>query len=707
MPKFSPDKIPAAQEARDKRRGPTPDTAAVLPQALDRNKLKQETAQDEAHRLNAAFRALQKMSDGESPREVLEYLASQNKVTPERLNTIKNYLEMVEMKKADEKKTEVHSANFALITAIEDALSEPNPERMSMLLNSALGEGRIARSKRSGELFARQTKLENKIKELTGKSPEELAAQKTTTGVFGSVVGWLRKISGQAADDAQVQKLMTEWRNLGLKVKEAEETPQFVQGKKAAEEAWTPPAKAKAMPQIVETLTAEDIIEQEVKLTPQEKLGRVETDIGIAKLALGKAKGEEMREWAKEVKKLERQREALVSEMRGKGLEVAPTLKEAEDTKNAARLRREAEEAFEVRKKMDAEAKDKATEQEFLSRVKWATELLPGGQAFSLSQDVMGQLGVANWEKATTEQRKAASDYVFKAAEYQQALKSADKKLESKLEHEIKALEKSLGLVRSPYFAPSGRAGVGVTLESGRQGAAGTAARLAGAETRNRPAQRARRTVNETPVIQAVPLEVDLEKGATAAREVTAGPERHIAAVKKAAAEAIAKTKVREEAIEAGMAAAKAVVAGPERHIAAIKKAAAEAVSQAMTVEKAGEIVPDAAKLWDLVAGKLKQKPEAEKKLAALKKYGVGEPATVYVLAMARYLEAVNQPATLGVIRGLEDSMNKANAALGIAGNALVQRIMTESGKKFGKPVGRNIKGAARHEDTRRGGRSM
>lgn len=164
----------------------------------------------------------------------------------------------------------------------------------------------------------------------------------------------------------------------------------------------------------------------------------------------------------------------------------------------------------------------------------------------------------------------------------------------------------------------------------------------------------------------------------------------------------------REEKIMAGAKAAEETLAKFEESVRKTKEATQEAAEigkrmmNPMTIERTAEAVPKAKELWDLVAQTLdKQDKELEAKGAKTRKSisimdvakepSAPDAATAYVMAMGRYLEAVNEPAPDYVIRAFGARVDKLNKLLGLENNALVQSIMAERGKKFGKPVGRNI----------------
>lgn len=386
-----------------------------------------------------------------------------------------------------------------------------------------------------------------------------------------------------------------------------------------------------------------------------------------------------------------------ISGVRRKPRATPPPLPEAAKLTPAerARQKREAEEAARARERQEVEAKEKA---EFQKKVSWAEGLLPGGQAAAMNQDVLGQLGV-NWNSANEQQRNFSVEYVFKAAAVQEALKSGNDKAYDRAKQELQNFEKTLGLVRSPYFEPAGKAGVGVTLETGRADQGRTARRMAGAGAEAaRGRVRARRAENLAPPIEAITTEQaemlenlgKLEKKEAAER--AAAQEEKFMAGARAAQEALTKAKVPEV---------------PE-HIK-LQAEMGKRMMNPMSVEQTAAIVPKARELWDLVNEQLGNKKfaKAEKTLSALKDGGETNPATLYVMAMARYLEAANEPATVEVINAFAQRVMDANKALGLEGNALVQSVMAERGKKFGKAAGRNVKGAARQEETRRGGRTL
>jgi hypothetical protein len=351
-----------------------------------------------------------------------------------------------------------------------------------------------------------------------------------------------------------------------------------------------------------------------------------------------------------------------------------------------ARLEKEAEEAARSKEQTEAEAKEKA---EFQKKVSWAEKLLPGGQAAAINEDVLGQMGV-DWSSANEQQRNSSVEYVFKAAAVQEALKSGDDKAYDRAKAELQSFEKTLGLVRSPFFQPAGRAGVEVQLETGRAEQKRMAGRIAGAGTETtRGRARARRTVNEAPPMEAMTTETAdlLDKLAELGKKQAAEREEKIMAGAKAAEETLAKF---EESVR--------------KNKEAIQEAAeiGKRMMNPMTIERTAEAVPKAKELWDLVAQTLgKQDKELEAKGAKTRKSisimdvakepGAPDAATAYVMAMGRYLEAVNEPAPDYVIRAFGARVDKLNKLLGLENNALVQSIMAERGKKFGKPVGRNI----------------
>ncbi len=459
---------------------------------------------------------------------------------------------------------------------------------------------------------------------------------------------------------------------------------------------------------------------------------------------------------------------------------VPPPLSEDKLAKirEAARSRRASQEAIEVAQRTEQTEKSRAEQAAFQTRVNWAEKLLPGGQARLMSDDILGQLG-KNWETADQKERQQSVDYVFKAAELQAALNARDAKAENKLTKELKALEKSIGLIHSPYLEPAGKAGYGLGIETAREEAGRVATRISGGEARNRGTFKARRARFETPVIQAVPLEEAEDalvqattraaeearragddrmlKASREAEKVRAEKEAKLMAGKAEAEKQISQTLVKNiekslgnitkrienynavneslnkssldfvislaernisEAKERGL-----NVAGYQEQLKTLKEKheqlAAEPVVPEhisiqsevgqrmftpMTVERAAAEIPQAKELWDLATKQLKNKPEAAKALSEIKEIGQKDPATLYVLAMARYLKAVNEPATNGVIKEFLNRVNKMNKALGVQNNAMVQSIMAERGKTFGKAVGRNIKGVARQEEMRRGG---
>jgi hypothetical protein len=366
-----------------------------------------------------------------------------------------------------------------------------------------------------------------------------------------------------------------------------------------------------------------------------------------------------------------------VSGVRRKAIEMPKPRKYAKDERASVAdvLRQE---------QAENEAREKA---EFQKKVAWAEKLLPGGQAAAMNQDVLGQMGV-NWGSANEQQRQFSVDYVFKAATVQEALNSGNDKAFNRAKQDLQKFEKTLGLVTSPYFEPSGRAGVGVTLESGRAEQGRAASRLAGGQEAVRGRVKARRAVNESPVIQGVSaqaIEAEEERrkaeqeerlmsGARAAQEIVDREENRTESVKGSAKEAMAKDRIPEPPAEL-------------RLQAEIGKR----MMEPMTIERTAALVPKAKELWDLVSEQLNKKPKAEKALKSIKDGNESNPATLYVMAMGRYLEAANEPAPTEIINALAQRVMDANRALGIEGNALVQSVMAERGKKYGKAPGRNI----------------
>jgi hypothetical protein len=332
----------------------------------------------------------------------------------------------------------------------------------------------------------------------------------------------------------------------------------------------------------------------------------------------------------------------------------------------------------------EREAKEQA---EFQKNVAWAETLLPGGQAASMNQDVLGQMGV-NWTSANEQQRQFSVDYVFKAAKVQEALNSGNDKDYDQAKQDLQNFEKMLGLVSSPYFEPQGLAGVGVTLETARAEQGRAASRLAGGQEAARGRARARRAVNESPAIQAVSaeaveaeearrkaeLEDKIMSGARAAQAVVDRAEAQTESTKSSAKEAIAKAQPPELPDELKL-----------------QAEIGKRMMSPMSIERTAALVPKAKELWDLVSEQLNKKPKAEKALKSLKDGNESNPATLYVMAMGRYLEAANEPAPTEIINALAERVMDANRALGLEGNALVQSVMAERGKKYGKAVGRNV----------------
>lgn len=332
-------------------------------------------------------------------------------------------------------------------------------------------------------------------------------------------------------------------------------------------------------------------------------------------------------------------------------------------------------------KEQAAEEKEKA---EFQKRVSWAEKLLPGGQASAMNQDVLGQMGV-DWASANEQQRNFSVEYVFKAAAVQEALNAGDDKSYNRELQSLKNFEKTLGLVRSPYLQPAGKAGVGVTLETGRAEQGRAATRIAGGQETARGRARARRFENEAAPIEAVTTEYAEAQAAEEARRK---------------AEQEEKTAAGARAAEAALAKANIVPEIPEH----LKQEAeiGKRMMVPMSIERTAAAVPKAKELWDLVAqtiDKLDKELEASGAkhrksvdvVAAANEPNMKDAATAYVMAMGRYLEAVNEPAPDYVIRAFGKRIEKMNKALGLAGNALVQSIMAERGRTFGKPVGRNF----------------
>lgn len=367
-----------------------------------------------------------------------------------------------------------------------------------------------------------------------------------------------------------------------------------------------------------------------------------------------------------------------VSGVRRKAIEMPKPRKYAKDERASVAdvLRQE---------QAENEAREKA---EFQKKVAWAEKLLPGGQAAAINQDVLGQMGV-NWGSANEQQRQFSVDYVFKAAAVQEALNSGNDEAYNRAKQDLQKFEKTLEeTLTSPYFEPSGRAGIGVTLESGRAEQGRAASRMAGGQEAARGRLKARRAVNESPVIQGVSAqaveaeeerrkaeqEERLMSGARAAQEIVDREENRTESVKRSAKEAMAKARIPEPPAEL-------------RLQAEIGKR----MMSPMTIERTAALVPKAEELWNLVNEQLAKKPKAEKALKSIKDGNESNPATLYVMAMGRYLEAAKEPAPTEIINALAQRIMDANSALGIEGNALVQSVMAERGKKYGKAVGRNL----------------
>ncbi|MBI5654494.1 hypothetical protein HZC53_02480 [Candidatus Uhrbacteria bacterium] len=615
-------------------------------------------------------------------------------------------------------------------------------------------------------LSAEQDALEKKIAELTGgMTPGEYMSKLSRGGMpmlAHRFESWFAKISGSENQALLVEK----WRENNHRLAQLESNLENMRPKKVEERPMYTPAPAAEVVEEIQTLGEEDIIKAPRPMTREEmaqpgvmeeqtRKARKLVEAQLKKLEARKAQVDsELAEIEPQLKEylakltqkvtkpeaqaynaLRKRRDALQAEsddiatkaaklmnrMPATKVESVPEIKDEEIIEaepvsgvrrkeratpppvaespaikarkaDEERMRREAEEAFEARKKQEEQMEQEA----FNQRVVWAENLLPGGQARALNEDVLGQMGL-NWEKASPEQRQQSVDYVFKAAEVQAAKNSGNARAEAKLNAELKAMEVKLGLISSPYNEPRGRAGVGVTLETARGEQRRTAGRAAGTLEAGAERAKARRARVEKPVIEAITTEQ------AEAEEAVEEAIKNYEARKKAE---------EEEKMTAGAKAAKEVVAKAREMTALpedvmVTAEVGKRMMENMSIERAAADVPQAEQLWNLVNEKLSKKSSAAKKLNELKDGTETNPATLYVMAMARYLEAVNEPAPLAVIQAFEKRVTDANKALGIAGEAVVQAAMAERGKKAAKAPGRNVKGATRQEETRRGGRVL
>ncbi|MFA5185188.1 MAG: hypothetical protein WC551_01760 [Patescibacteria group bacterium] len=433
----------------------------------------------------------------------------------------------------------------------------------------------------------------------------------------------------------------------------------------------------------------EAIVYNQLKKT-RDALRAEAEDIAAKSLKLMSRMPKPIAEEAPEISDEEIEEVEPVSAVRRKARATPPPAPESpavRQRKEEERMRREAEEAFEARKKQEADMEAQA---EYNKNVNKSKEILGEARAAEIMDGVFTQMGLRLtgeeinnkeqlWGKANQEQRLQAVNFVFKCSDRQAAIIAGETRLQKKIEKELENMAKAMGIDAKLAYEISGHAGAGVAFETG---ARQEQARTGGVTVSERARTKARRTVNEAPAILGITKEQaeaeEMLESAIAAEEARSQAET-------------------EEKLMAGAKAAKEVVAKNEDNLALppeimLQAEVGKRMMSPMNIEGVYKTIKqsDASELWNLAVQKMEEKPKAEKVLSGLKDGKEQNPATLYVMAMARYLEAANEPAPTEVVKAFAKRVEDANKALGLEGNALVQSVMRNAERTFGKAAGRN-----------------
>ncbi len=608
--------------------------------------------------------------------------------------------------------------------------------------------------------------LSSRIEQLTGKDISEVASetglrrwwrrgQSAYAGAVNAWRGYFGKISGNTPSHYDnAGSLMDRWDSVGVRLNQLEDTisdlsvhePAKLKEKTGkdleremlGEEMVGPEqiAKAEEAPKLsaLDRFTRIKWLEKQIA----ERTGTAEDSDYKARMRLLKYQmGEglspaEASEFAME-KELEQLKKEDELDMAARRESSAMEAKKREEAKLSEQWKQSQKEAEAARKAEAAEAAKKEAEakeaREMQEKIAWSAQILGQGQAFNMTEDILGQYGVRTtklettapdgskqeyysaWPNATKEQRDNALAVIFKSAEVQAALPSGDQKEIERLKKELQKLEKATGLRRSPLLEPAGKAGVGVTLESGREESRRTAGRATGEVGGARGRSKARRAENIQPAIEGQLIQEDMGKTAEeAAAEKRRRDQEEAESVDVDLSDLEEETPEMSVDVDLSDLEPKKINLRERLGVKGKKRINPEEVmdlARTQAEQVLSKTLNPAAYRSERLHNKALEiilKPMSkEQALDVLNIPDLGLLNEDLAVRMAKFLEAEQDGAEASIINMLKTyALDKAKES-GLESNAKVQEVLLGTrGRKFGKAAGRVSRGAERNEKMRR-----
>ncbi|MDQ7814632.1 MAG: hypothetical protein RDU25_02415 [Patescibacteria group bacterium] len=670
----------------------------------------------------------------------------------------------------EEKKAGVDRVRTAVTEVMQEAVRKDkvyDSEMLGQMLQEKFSRGATRPAESANKAlkslqaeFNRREKehsqLSQRIEQLTGKEISEVAAetgvkrlwrrgQSAYAGMVNGVRGFFGRISGnEPARYDNAGSLLDRWDSVGVRINQIEDTISDLSPMQPIT------MKERTATNLEREMLGEEMMEQPKKTPEAPKSSALErfTRIKLLERQLEEASGSpdklaQRNQWAQELAALRAEDESDLAERRERSAETRKQQEAAEETKKAEALRLKQEaEAEEKRKADDKAAKETAEREaegkearEMQEKIAWSSQILGQGQAFNMTEDILGQYGVqatkleataadgskqeyySSWPNATKAQRDNALAVIFKSAEVQAALPSGDAKEIERLKKELTKLEKAAGLRRSPLLEPAGKAGVGVTLETGREESRRTSGRATGIASREVARPKARRFQDQGPAMEAELISEDYGK-----------------TVEEAAAEKLKRDQEEAESVDVDLSGLEeetpetsfdvdlSELNKPKINIkerlrgkgakARVNLEEAADVARAQVEQSLSKLLNPAALRSERLHNKAMEitlKPMSRDQ--ALDILGIPDLGLLnedLAVRMAKFLQAEQEGAETSIVNYLKAyALDKAKES-GLEYNAKVQEVLLgQRGRKFGKAVGRNLRGASRQEETRRGGSIM
>ncbi len=294
-----------------------------------------------------------------------------------------------------------------------------------------------------------------------------------------------------------------------------------------------------------------------------------------------------------------------------------------------------------------------------------AEQRLAPGQAHQIWNEVNLAMGVKDESAARKKFGFTPTEYVIAAAEYVNELRQGREAEEFRTKKEAKEHEKAADQKKNELDAWTKALNLPHDPLVGLGASRLTETRALG-RTRSREALKREAGqlagLTETPVKERSPKRTrKTERPAITIQPEVAEEEEEVSGIRKKAKREVPKP--------------------PESVMRAGKQVEREMFGMPMDIETARVLVPDAAKLWDLAAKAVKKHPDASLLAGPLRNPGTTgtetDPATQYVYTVARYISALKAGNEDEIQRQLAD-VKRWNDALGLSGNALVQKALAE-----------------------------